>query len=258
MRRYRSEQWETIVIENLNKVVLITGATGSVGENLVAGFSKKSYQVIFHYNQSKSRANALAEEFGAMPMHGDLSQPINLAVEEVDILINNAAINDTSELTGDLSLEDWNRTIALNLTAPFLLIKQCIPHMLRQKWGRIVNISSIYGLRGAETCLPYTVSKHGLSGLTKTVAREYGPHGITCNEICPGPIESRLLDRVSKKRAGERGIGIEEYMCEVREDLPTGQLVLPSSITRMALLLASENSGSINGSSVVIDGGMIA
>ena len=90
-------------------------------------------------------------------------------------------------------MEDWDRTIALNLTAPFLLIRQCLPHMVRENWGRIVNISSIYGLRAVETNLPYTVSKHGLSGLTKTVAREYGAHGITCNEICPGPMKSRLL-----------------------------------------------------------------
>ena len=238
--------------------MLITGATGSVGESLVAGFSTNGYRVFFLYNRSELRARALAREFHATPIKMDLSHPINLPNREVDILINNAAINDTSELTGELALEDWNRTIALNLTSPFILIQQCIPYMVHKKWGRIVNISSIYGLRAAETCLPYTVSKHGLSGLTKTVAREYGAHGITCNEICPGPIKSRLLDRICEKRAAETGKNIEEYMREVKEDLPTGELVLPSSVTQMVLLLTSENSGSINGSSVVIDGGMIA
>ena len=160
--------------KNLDRAVLITGATGSVGESLVAVFAGKGYRVSFLYHRSKSRAHAMAEKFGATPIQEDLSRPIDLANKEVDILINNAAINETSELTGDLPLEDWDRTIALNLTAPFLLIRQCLPHMVRENWGRIVNISSIYGLRAVETNLPYTVSKHGLSGLTKTVAREYG------------------------------------------------------------------------------------
>ena len=244
--------------KNLDKAVLITGATGSVGESLLAGFAGKGYRISFLYHRSKSRARALAEKFGATPIQEDLSRPIELANKNVDILVNNAAINETSALTVDLPLEDWNRAIALNLTAPFLLIQQCLPHMVQKKWGRIVNISSIYGIRAVETNLPYTVSKHGLSGLTKTVAREYGPHGITCNEICPGPIKSRLLDRIGTKSAAERNMRLKDYMREVKEDLPTGQLVAPSEITQMALLLASENSASVNGSSIVIDGGMIA
>ena len=246
------------MIKNSDRVVLITGATGSVGEGLVAAFTGKGYRVSFLYHRSESRAHALAEKFGATPIKEDLSRSIYLANKEVDILVNNAAINETSELTGDLALEDWDRTLALNLTAPFLLIRQCLPHMVHENWGRIVNISSIYGLRAVETNLPYTVSKHGLSGLTKTVAREYGAYGITCNEICPGPIKSRLLDRIGAKNAAERGIDVEEFMREVEEELPTGKLVLPSEVAQMALWLTSEDCRSVNGSSVVIDGGMIA
>ena len=244
--------------KNQDRVVLITGATGSVGESLVAGFAREGYRVSFLYHQSESQAHLMAETFGVTPIQEDLSQPFDLANKEIDILINNAAINETSELTGDLPLEDWNRTIGLNLTAPFLLIQQCLPHMMHENWGRIVNISSIYGLRAVETNLPYTVSKHGLSGLTKTVAREYGAHGITCNEICPGPIKSRLLNRIGAKNAAAGGMSLEDYMREVKEELPTGKLVLPSEVAQMAFWLASEECKSVNGSSIVIDGGMIA
>ena len=244
--------------KNLDRAVLITGGTGSVGENLVEVFAGKGYRVSFLYHRSESQAHTLAEKFGATPIQEDLSRPIDLANKEVDILINNAAINETSDLTMDLPLEDWDRTIALNLTAPFLLIQQCLPHMVHENWGRIVNISSIYGLRAVETRLPYTVSKHGLSGLTKTVARECGEHGITCNEICPGPIKSRLLDRIGAKSAAALGMNLKDYMREVEEELPTGKLVLPSEVAQMALWLTSEDCQSVNGSSIVIDGGMIA
>ena len=229
-----------------------------MGESLVAGFAAEGYRVSFLFCSSTARAHALAKRCGATPIQEDLCRPIELANRNVDILINNAAINETSALTADLQLEDWDRTIALNLTAPFLLIQQCLPHMAQKKWGRIVNISSIYGIRAVETNLPYTVSKHGLSGLTKTVAREYGPFGITCNEICPGPIESRLLARIGSKNAAERNISLDDYMREVTDELPTGKLVTPPDITQMALLLASQGSASINGSSIVVDGGMIA
>ena len=244
--------------ENLDRAVLVTGGTGSVGESIVAGFAGAGYRVSFLYHQSESRAHEIAEAFGATPIQADLSRPIELVDNDVDILINNAAINETSELTGGLAVRDWDRSIALNLTAPFLLIQQCLPHMVRSNWGRIVNISSIYGLRAVETNLPYTVSKHGLSGLTKTVAREYGAYGITCNEICPGPLKSRLLDRICAKGAAETGVSIGDYVRDVEAEIPTGKLVLPSAVAQMALVLASADCESVNGSSIVIDGGMIA
>ena len=106
--------------------------------------------------------------------------------------------------------------------------------------------------------MPYTVSKHGLSGVTKTVAREYGAYGITCNEICPGPIRSRLLERVCADRAAANGVDLEEYMREVEGEIPSGKLVEASAVTEMALLLTSEAGASVNGASIVIDGGMLA
>ena len=240
------------------RTVLVTGGTGSVGEELVMSFARMGYAVTFLYNASTSRARALCRNTGATGVQVDLLRSVELPDRGVDILINNAAINNSSQLTADLPLEGWERTIALNLTAPFRLIQQCLPHMIGKGWGRIINISSIYAFRAVETNLPYTVSKHGLSGLTKTVAREYGAHGITCNEICPGPIESRLLDRVCSERAAASGVGIDRYMSEVKDELPTGELVHPAAVTKMALLLATEESGSVNGSSLVIDCGMTA
>ena len=229
-----------------------------MGENLVESYASNGYNVTFLYNRSKARAKILAEQFGATAIQCDLGADTDGLNEEFDILINNAAINETSVLTADLPLESWNRTIEVNLTAPFRIIKKCLPYMVSQSWGRVVNISSIYGLRAVEGNLPYTVSKHGLSGLTKTVAREYGNFGITCNEICPGPIQSSLLDRKCAEWATKSGVSNLEAIREVIEEMPTGKLVMPSDVTSLALFLSSESTIAINGSSFVIDGGMIA
>ena len=248
----------TTVSEGRKRAVFVTGGTGSVGRSLVAGFARRGDRVLFQYHRSVAMARRLTEEFGATGIEADLAVPDRLGNGDVDILINCAAINETNDLAGDVRLADWNRAIAINLTAPFVFIQQCLPYMMRQKWGRIVNVSSIYGLRGVETNLPYTVSKHGLSGVTKTVAREYGAYGITCNEICPGPIRSRLLERVCADRAAANGVDLEEYMREVEEEIPSGKLVEASSVAEMALFLTSEAGESVNGASIVIDGGMIA
>lgn len=239
-----------------SRSVLITGGTGSVGASLVTGFVRAGYRVSFLFNQSQSRAAELSEQLGASAIKADLTLPIQLADGSFDILVNNAGINESAERTGDVRLELWKKTIAVNLTAPFLLIQQCLPHMVSNAWGRIINVSSIYGCRAVEGNLPYTVSKHGLSGLTKTIAREYGPHGITCNEICPGPIESRLLDRICAERSAREGMTLADYIQEVKEEIPTQILSQPEEITRLALLLASDECPSINGASIIIDGGM--
>ena len=246
------------VVAVMNKRVLVTGGTGSLGERLVRGFADAGNDVTFLYCNSEGRARVLVEATGATAVRCDLLHDVDLADTAVDVLVNNAAINVGSKLAGDLSLDVWECTIGVNLTAPFRLIQQCLPHMMGRRWGRIINMSSIYGLHATETNLPYTVSKHGLSGLTKTVAREYGEYGITCNEICPGPMRSRLLERVCAERASASGVDVEQYMREVVEEVPTGELVAPDTVAQMALLLASERASSVNGSSIVIDGGMTA
>ena len=244
--------------DDLKRRVLITGGTGNLGESLIGGFASNGYDVTFVYRKSEARANVLAKQFGATAVQCDLSKNVEILDVEFDVLVNNAAINETTALTGNLPLENWIRTIEINLTVPFRIIQKCLPYMVDKNWGRIVNVSSIYGLRAVEGNLPYTVSKHGLSGLTKTVAREYGGSGITCNEICPGPIQSSLLDRKCAEWAAQIGISEAEALREVIDEIPTGKLVMPSEVTSLAIFLSSESTGAINGSSFVIDGGMIA
>jgi NAD(P)-dependent dehydrogenase (short-subunit alcohol dehydrogenase family) len=130
--------------------------------------------------------------------------------------------------------------------------------MIKQRWGRIINISSIYGLRGVENHLPYTVSKHALAGLTKTIAKEYAADGITCNEICPGPIDSTMLKQVCIKEASAEGKSLDEVLDEIRSEIPTGRLAKPEEIASLAVFIASSGASYLNGASIPLDGGMVA
>jgi 3-hydroxybutyrate dehydrogenase len=129
--------------------------------------------------------------------------------------------------------------------------------MIRRKWGRIINVNSIYGLRGADHNCPYNVSKHALSGLTKSIAKEYAVHQITCNEICPGAITSNLMSRIAEDAAREEGITPEAYLQEVASSYPAKRLVLPAEVADLAVFLASEQASYVNGASIPVDGGLI-
>jgi NAD(P)-dependent dehydrogenase (short-subunit alcohol dehydrogenase family) len=193
-------------------------------------------------------------QFGARPIQLDFSRQFVLQETDVDVVINNAGVNINNLRTHEISLEDWNLTIQINLTAPFHVVKQCLPRMIERRWGRIVNISSIYGLRAVEGNFPYTVSKHGLSGLTKTVAKEYAAAGITCNEICPGPIDSDMMREIGSKS----GQSVDNYLAEVCDEVPAKRMAKPEEIAALAVFLASEQAAYINGASIPIDGALIA
>lgn len=174
-----------------------------------------------------------------------------------DVIVNNTGINISDVLTHEVVESIWQETLNVNLTAPFKVCKFYLPKMIEKKWGRIININSIYGLRGVDNNSPYIVSKHGLTGLTKSIAKEYAIHGITCNEICPGAIESELMNRIAVRIAKEEGTTPENFLKEVASTYPSRRLVMPNEVSALALFLASEEASFINGSSIPVDGGLI-
>ncbi len=233
-----------------DKLVLVTGGTGSIGQALVEAFHAAGAQVVFQYHSSADVAASLQARLGIVGIHLDLGVDFIAPDLAADVLINNAGTNESQVTTHLVDTGAWNRTLAVNLTAPFLLCRAYLPGMVARRWGRIINISSIYGLSANETSLPYNVSKHGLSGLTKTIAREYGAHGITCNEICPGPVDSAMVKRLGSIRAAAEGIGLDEYLESIRAEIPAGRLAMPGEIADLALFLASSAASYLNGVSV--------
>ena len=233
--------------------VLVTGGTGTIGQALVRRFAKE-HPVIFQYRQNDRAANDLEQETGAQGWKVDLREEYIEVPEEITILINNAGINEGDERASDVSESTWRKTIEVNLTAAWRVTRQCLPAMVAAGWGRIITISSIYGYRAADGNLPYTVSKHGLRGLTATIALEYGEKGITANEICPGPVESSMLRRIAAEQAGTEGPA--QYLREVSEELPIKRLIRADEVAWAGVFLAAEESGGINGISLPVDGGM--
>ena len=242
----------------MGHTVFVTGGTGSLGRAIVKAFAAQGDDVIFQYRDNQMEASAIEATSGATAVQMDLAQPFDPPDTPFDILVNNIGVNIDDHLTHDVSVDVWDLTLRLNTTVPFIFAKRYLPHMIERHWGRVINISSIYGLRGVPQRLPYTVSKHGLSGITKTIAKEYGEFGITCNEICPGPVQSHMMDRIAREFVETNGGTVEEYFAEVVAEIPVGRMAAPDDIAGLAIFLASQHASFINGASILADGGMIA
>ncbi|MBR7116226.1 MAG: 3-oxoacyl-ACP reductase FabG [Clostridia bacterium] len=236
------------------KRVLITGGSRGIGRELVKKFSREGYAVAFTYKASRDAANELAAEFGAYAIKADSELPeeieraVALALEHlggIDILINNAGISSFS-LLQELSVEEWQRTLAVNLTAPFIYSKAVIPGMVSEKWGRIINISSIWGLVGSSCEAHYSASKAGLIGLTKALSKELGPSGITVNAIAPGVINTEM----------NKSLG-EDTVRELCDETPLMRCGECEDVAEAALFLASERASFITGDVLNVSGGFV-
>ena len=236
------------------KTVLITGGSRGIGRAMVEAFSKKGYVVAFTYKNSAEEAERLSSEIGAVAIRADSASEsdVNSAVKNVieklgrvDCLVNNAGVSSFSLFT-DLSLEDWNNTLAVNLTGAFLYSKAVIPDMLKRKEGRIINVSSMWGLVGSSCEVHYSTAKAGLIGMTKALAKELGPSGITVNAIAPGVINTDMNKNISS-----------EDMEALKEDTPMMRIGEGADVATAALFLASEEASFITGDVLNVSGGFV-
>lgn len=237
--------------------VFITGGTGSVGSELVEQFTDDGHEVVFQYRSNDELAETLESETEAESWQCDFTDDFQLPDRDFDVVVNSAGVLLTKTKTENVPLNNWQKAVKINLTVPFQIIKKYLPAMVEQNWGRIVNIGSIYSLTATKNNSSYNASKHGLSGLTKSVAKEYAADGITCNEICPAAIESEIMDEVARQKEADGVMSASEYLDQVREANPAGRMVVPEDIGSVVCFLASEKAEFINGESIVIDGGQI-
>ena len=225
------------------KTVLVTGGSSGIGEYLVRELTKKEYRVYFTYYTGKERADKIQLETGAIPRYLNLKDRESIyalakELTNVDILVNNAGIAEI-ELFTALSENQIDDMIATNLTGHILLTQKIVPNMISKKWGRIVNVASMWGITGASCEVHYSASKAGMIGFTKALAQELGLSGITVNCVAPGLIEtpmSEILDEATKSAFAETlpipRVGITkdvskaiEYFMDVDTSYVTGQVL---------------------------------
>ena len=241
-----------------NKVAIITGASQGIGKGMAETFSKAGAHVACvsrNKDNLKSVADSLIENGGAASFYTcDVSSldafqnTIKEIVENlgsVDILVNNAGVCK-DKLIMRMSEDDWNKVININLNGAFNGIKAVSQIMIKQRAGRIINISSIVGLIGNPGQANYAASKAGLIGLSKSAAKELAPRGITVNAIAPGYIATDMTDQIT-------GQAKENLITKI----PLGRIGSPSDIAASALFLASDEAGYITGQTLTVDGGMV-
>jgi NAD(P)-dependent dehydrogenase (short-subunit alcohol dehydrogenase family) len=242
---------------NENRKVLITGGTGSVGLSLIKSFFVAGYSIYFQFIANDEKARQLQSKYKATSFKIDFRGDFDLPNIDFDVIVNNAGINISDVQGHEVTDELLAETLNINLLAPFKICRFYLPAMVKNGWGRLININSIYGMRAAANYLPYNVSKHALTGLTRSLAKDYAIHGVTCNEICPGAIESELLSRIATRGAQMTGSTTKDYLKEVAEEYPGKRVGFPEEISALAVFLASSDASFINGSSIPVDGGLI-
>lgn len=228
---------------NTNKVVIVTGGSKGIGANIVTGLANEGYDVILNYNKSEEAAKKIKQQLSIQGKNieiykADVSKRdevkglIEFCIEKygkIDILINNAGISQIKLFT-DITDEDWNNMIQTNLTANFYTTQEALKHMINNKQGCIINISSIWAITGASCEVHYSAAKAGLDGMTKALAKELGPSNIRVNSIAPGIINTDMNAELS-----------EEDKVNIVQEIPLQRIGYPQSITNCVKWLINDD-----------------
>jgi 3-hydroxybutyrate dehydrogenase len=255
------------------KTALVTGSTSGIGQGIAERFAAAGANIVLNGFGRADDIEALRAKLAAD--HGvtvrydaaDMTKPdeigamVKKAIAEfgaVDILVNNAGIQHVAAIE-EFPVEKWDAIIAINLVASFHTMRHAVPGMKKRKWGRIINIASAHALVASPFKSAYVAAKHGVAGLTKTVALEVAEAGITVNAICPGYVRTPLVEKQIPDTAKARGITEEQVVRDVLlAAQPTKQFVTVGQVASLAAYLASDEAASITGAILSVDGGWVA
>lgn len=251
--------------KRIQKIALITGAATGIGKETALAFAKKKYKVVISDINEKEmlKTQALIKKTvgsEAEMILADISDPDDVKALNKEIMknygrldaaCNNAGIGGVSAATADYELEEWDKVLNVNLRGQFLCMKHEIALMLQVGSGSIINVSSILGTVGFGMAPAYTAAKHGLIGLTKAAAIEYAPHNIRINAVCPGFIDTPMLERAGITKD-------EETLTYIRSLHPMDRLGKAEEVADTIVWLASEKASFITGHSLMVDGGYTA
>jgi 3-hydroxybutyrate dehydrogenase len=255
------------------KTALITGSTSGIGRGIAEALAAEGVNIVLNGFGSVGEIDTLrakiAAEYGVTVGYdgADMNKPdaieamFGKAIAEfgaIDILVNNAGIQHVAPIE-EFPVEKWNAIIAINLVSAFHTIRLALPGMKLRKWGRIINIASAHALVASPYKSAYVAAKHGIAGLTKTVALETAALGITVNAICPGYVLTPLVEKQIPDTAKARGITEQQVIDNVLlAAQPTKQFVTIAQVASLATYLAGESAASVTGAILPIDGGWTA
>ncbi|HHG88925.1 MAG TPA: 3-hydroxybutyrate dehydrogenase [Devosia sp.] len=254
------------------KTALVTGSTSGIGLAIARRLGSEGYNIVLNsFEPEASVSDAIGAvkstaRGGVAYIQADLAleQGTDLVIDtiarfgRIDVLVNNAGIQKVARIE-DFLQEDWERVRAIILDGAFQTIRAAVPDMLSRKWGRIINIASAHALVASPFKSAYVAAKHGLLGLTKTVALEVAENAITVNAICPGYVLTPLVEKQLKDQSQVHAMSKEQVKREIMlAPQPTRQFVEVEEIAAMAAYLCGDMARSITGTSIAIDGGWTA
>lgn len=241
------------------RVAVVTGGASGIGEAIVRALCRDGFAVAINYNSSEAEAHALASELSAkgsnvitvkadVSSSDEVNEMMNTVKENLgtpEVLVNNSGIAQQKLFT-DITDDDWNRMIGVNLTGTFNTCRAVLPFMVHEKKGKIINISSMWGQVGASCEVHYSASKAGVIGLTKALAQEVAPSGITVNCVAPGAVETKMMASFTP-----------EDIFSLCEEIPMGRLGKAEEIADVVSFLASDSASYITGQIIGANGGMV-
>ena len=256
-----------------DKVAIVTGSTSGIGLGIATGLAKAGCKIMLNGlgdpDEIEQTRAEMSETQGVEVLYSgaDMTKPdeiramvdqANTELGSVDIIVNNAGIQHVAPVD-EFPVEKWDAIIAINLSSAFHMIRSSLPLMKKQGWGRIVNLASAHGLRASPFKAAYVSAKHGMLGLTKTVALEVAEQNITCNAICPGyvltPLVNDQIDDTAKARGIDRDTVIRDVMLVAQ---PTKRFVTVEELAGLTVFLCSVEGASVNGAALPMDGGWTA
>jgi 3-hydroxybutyrate dehydrogenase len=253
-----------------DRSAIVTGSTSGIGLGLARAFAREGADVMLNglggVAEIEATRAAMEREYGVRVHYSnaDMSRPDQIrtlaeqateAFGKVDIVVNNAGIQHVAPIES-FADEKWDAVLAINLTSAFHLIKAVVPQMKARRWGRIINIASAHGLTASPFKSAYVAAKHGMVGLSKTVAIELAESGITCNTICPGYVKTPLVEQQIADQAKAHGISPEQVVREVMlSHQARKEFVRVDELAALAVFLASDAAASMTAAAIPMDGG---
>jgi 3-hydroxybutyrate dehydrogenase len=249
----------TVDLDLTGRSALVTGAASGIGRACAGRLARAGASVTV-LDVDGDAAKKVAEGIGGEALQADLSDYEVLDDLEVDtdIIVNNAGLQHVAPIE-EFPPERFSLILRIMLEAPFRILQKALPGMYEKGWGRVINISSVHGLRASPYKSAYVSAKHGLEGLSKTVALEGGPRGVTSNCVDPAYVKTPLVEKQIADQARIHGISEDEVIEKIMLTEPAiKRLIEPEEVAELALFLCSKDASFINGSSIVMDGGWTA